>query len=171
MADFATALALTLINEGGFFHDAETGELVNRGITLDTLRELGILKSIGPASVADIDFVQGLTEDETAQVYRHFWWDILHLDSLNDQELANKVFDLAVNTGTVQTTLWLQRIVNVKQDGVMGPVTMAALNSGNAAAILVALRLNAKAFYVALAEAHPALAHDLDGWLARLQKA
>ncbi len=168
MADFHTALALTLAHEGGFLHNETTGEVVNRGITLDSLRRLGILKSLGPPTNADIAFVQSLTLEEAADIYRMEFWDKLELDHFNSQEVANKVFDLGVNTGTRQAALFLQRAVRSIPDGIIGMHTVALTNAGDAAQILASIRTQAEAFYRQLAGFYPSLAGNLTGWLQRL---
>jgi lysozyme family protein len=169
MADFAPALALTLVNEGGFEdHSATTGEVVNMGITLQTLRSLGILKSSGAPTPADIVFVENLTQDEAGDIYRQQYWDKLGLDAMVSQEVANKVFDLAVNTGGYQATIFLQTAMRLPQDGDLGPLTMRTANASNPEQLLGAIRAQATDFYEELAEKNPLLQPDLAGWLKRL---
>jgi lysozyme family protein len=171
MADFGQALVKVLENEGGFFHNQETGEVVNRGVTLDTLRGLGFLRSTGPATPADVAFVQALSMGQTASIYRLQYWDKLELDKITSQDVAAKIFDLSVNVGTVQATKFVQRAVGVRDDGVLGPVSLAAINKANPAALLSLIRWEASKFYRDVAAAHPDLAPNLAGWLARLEKA
>ena len=176
MADFQPALAITLKHEGGFADRSKTrpdstGEVVNMGITLDTLRSLGILKSKGPASEADIFFVKTLTEDEAADIYRQQYWDKIELDGVNSQEVANKVFDLAVNTGTHQSVVFLQKAVGTVADGDLGAITLIATNRADPNTTLSKIRLYAETFYRDIAMNNPALAPDLSGWLARLASA
>ena len=168
MTEFQIALEKTLKFEGGFFHNQETGEVVNMGVTLDTLRSLGILKSTGPATDADIEFVKSLTEDEAGDIYRKQYWDKLYLDHFNSQDVANKVFDLAVNTGTYQSVLFLQRAVRSIPDGIVGLHTLALTNGGDPTQILASIRTQAEAFYCELAGENPDLQPDLKEWLTRL---
>lgn len=171
MADFNTALVLTLQHEGGFEHNTVTGEIVNHGVTLWTLRSLGILKSTGAPTPADIAFVQNLSVEEAGDIYRQQYWDKLLLDQFKDQALANKAFDLAVNTGTNEATRFLQNAAGVPVDGQMGPMTLAAVNSGDPAALLLGLQNTAARYYRQVAQVNPNLAPDLPGWLNRLYSA
>jgi lysozyme family protein len=51
----------------------------------------------------------------------------IQADDLPD-DLRFEVFDAAVNSGVRQAIRWLQRSVGVKDDGVIGPMTMAAIH-------------------------------------------
>ena len=169
MASFDLAIPITLAHEGGFFHNPTTGEVVNRGITLATLRSLGVLHTSGPPTTADIAFVRGLTLDEVEQIYREQYWDKLSLDQIKDQEVAAKVFDLAVNMGVVTAARILQQAVGVPVDGIVGPHTIGAANAANPLILLSDIRTVASARYQQIAAANPALAEDLPGWLSRLE--
>ena len=168
MAEFAPAAAITLVHEGGFYHNPATGEYANLGITLATLRSLGILKTTGPALQSDIDFVKSLTEDEAKDIYRLEYWDKLNLDHLNSQDVANKVFDLAVNMGVVTAARFLQAACGVPVDGIVGAQTIGAANAGDQVALLGSIRARAANRYRDIAAENPNLAPNLPGWLARL---
>ncbi len=168
MADFNLAIPITLEHEGGFFHNLTTGEVVNMGVTLATLRSLGILKTSGLPTTGDIAFVRGLTMDEVEQIYREQYWNHLELDQINDQAVAAKVFDLAVNMGVVTAARILQQAVGVPADGIVGPHTIGAANATDPVALLGMIQSRAATQYQQIAIANPALAEDLPGWLRRL---
>lgn len=164
MADFKTALAITLKSEGGFFHVIETGEVVNMGITLETLRNLGVLKSSGPATDADIAFVKSLTLDEVTEIYEKEYW--CNIGEISSQTVANKVFDVQVNTG--HGVIFLQLALGVQDDGILGPRTAAATNEADPQKLLAIIKLEGTAYYKNLATKKDIWAKDLNGWLARL---
>lgn len=168
MADFLPAITKTLAAEGGFFHNVKTGEVVNMGITLATLRSLGVLKSVGDASESDIQFVKSLAIDEARDIYREEYWDKLKLSQLNSQGVANKVFDLSVNMGTLGVTRILQKALGIPVDGIFGPKTMTAANAADPSDLLYKIRAQAKDFYDYLAQSNPLLTPNLTGWLNRL---
>ena len=93
MANFETAVQITLRNEGGFFHNRKTGEIVNRGVTLAFVRDCG------HKADADEAYIRNLSEEEARTIYRKYFWERYHIGDINDQALANKVFDLTVNMG------------------------------------------------------------------------
>lgn len=68
---------------------------------------------------------------ETAKgIYQRRYWDAVKADSLPDA-LRFSVFDAAVNSGVAQAVKWLQRAVDVVDDGVLGPVTLQAAQRSN----------------------------------------
>ena len=172
MADFDPAVNLTLQHEGGFFHNAVTGEVVNRGITLAFVRDCGY------NATADEGFIQNLTLDQTCDIYRKYFWDRYNIGAIDDQDLANKVFDLTVNMGPgggahEGALTLLQQAVNdagghCTVDGIIGPQSIAQINGQNPVQLLAAYRARAQERYQEIAAADPKLAGDLNGWLSRL---
>jgi lysozyme family protein len=173
MADFVPAVLLTLQNEGGFFHNPVTGEVVNYGITLV------FASACGYCDASDLDFIKNLTEQQAIDIYKKHFWDRHNLGSINDQSLANKAFDLTVNMGPGDKNhdgglTLLQRAAcdcggHCSVDGVLGPHSLACINALNAAQLLTMYRARAKVRYEQIAQ-DPKLAPDLPGWLARLAK-
>lgn len=85
-----------------------------------------------------------LPRDFAKRVYQRKYWDAVKADSLPDA-LRLPVFDAAVNSGTTQAVKWLQRCVDVVDDGILGPMTLQAAQRSNAlkaAAVLYGLRLD-----------------------------
>ena len=181
MADFQKAFALTLGNEGGYAYNVRpdgTCECVKYGLTLESLRRLGLRQGpipTTPENVTEDDklFIQSMTLDFVEPIFKKEYWDTLCLDKVgNDavdqsgQDLANQLYDLAVNAGAPRTAEWLQESVGVTVDGVVGPATLAATNGyGSPEAVNMAVRAKAEAFYNV---AEPAA--DRPQWLARLAK-
>jgi lysozyme family protein len=74
-----------------------------------------------------------------------------------------------VNTGVAQAARFLQRSAGVEADGALGPVTMAAVLSGDTRTLVHRyLRLRER-FYVRLVARDPAQGRFLRGWLSRLR--
>ena len=78
---------------------------------------------ISKRSYPTID-IRGLTLADAKAIYRRDFWDRAQCDRL-PPDLAFDVFDAAVNSGIGQAIRWLQRSVNVADDGVVGPLTLA----------------------------------------------
>lgn len=165
MADFQIALAITLKSEGGYNRDPETDEVVNMGVTLEFLRHAQILMSSGPPTDKDVAFVKSLTRDEVAEIYDKYFWG--ELGKLTSQAVANKVFDVYVNTG--HGIVFLQLALKVADDGILGPKTIAAANAADPVALLATIKSEGKAYYELLATKKAAWAKDLPGWIARLE--
>ncbi|HEX4748662.1 MAG TPA: glycosyl hydrolase 108 family protein [Bryobacteraceae bacterium] len=171
MAVFQPAVEQTLQNEGGFFHNQKTGEVVNYGVTLKFASGCGLCGSTDQA------YIQGLTQQQAIDIYNKYFWDAYHIGSINDQTLANKTFDLTVNMGPGGKekdgglTL-LQRAVcdcggTCIVDGILGPQSLSAINALDPGQLLTAYRGRAKARYEEIAQ-DPVQAGNLSTWLARL---
>jgi lysozyme family protein len=176
MANFQAALDITLEHEGGFFYNKETGEIVNFGITQRFLIKLRL-----PSTIED---VRNLTKERATELYKQYFWDANRIGEISDQDLANKVFDLAVNMGReanvhtgIEGVILLQRALDymapltglhLSIDGEMGPATLAAANKASAPILMENLRTFAAERYREIAAADPHKTNELDGWLKRL---
>lgn len=69
-------------------------------------------------------------QDEAKKVYATDYWAPLFCDQL-PPAMQYPVFDAAVNSGVGQATDWLQAALGVRRDGIIGPVTLAALGAAD----------------------------------------
>ena len=81
----------------------------------------GISKRAYPA----VD-IKNLTRDGAKDIYKRDYWDRAQCDKL-PPTLAFLLFDAAVNSGIGQAIRFLQRAVGVADDGVLGALTLAAV--------------------------------------------
>jgi lysozyme family protein len=159
-------VAITLQNEGGFFHNMVTGEIVNHGITLT------FVQSSGYKPDGDEAFIQNLSVGEASAIYQTYFWNRYFMGSIGDQSLANKVFDLTVNMGPAALKL-LQSAVNAgggqcAVDGVLGPISIAQINALDPVQLLAGFKQLAAQRYQQIAANNAQVAGDLTGWLSRL---
>ncbi|TCT08691.1 lysozyme family protein [Tepidamorphus gemmatus] len=106
-------------HEGGYAdHPSDPGGATKYGISRTTLA------AWRGGAVAKSD-VRALTRAEAAAIYRARYWDAVKADDL-PAGIDYAVFDAAVNSGPVRAAKWLQAAVRVPQDGIVGPVTLAA---------------------------------------------
>ena len=88
----------------------------------------GINSAIWPITFARIS---SAPEDErpamVEEFYRTTYWS-KWLEQFNVQKLANSVFDMMINAGPSVAVQLLQRMVGVDQDGILGPITVSAVN-------------------------------------------
>jgi lysozyme family protein len=111
--------------EGGYVNDPDDpGGATNHGVTIHTLRKLGIdLTRDGKIDAAD---VRKLSATEAAQIYVRHYFQGPKLNLL-PAPLQPSVFDMQVNAGANAIRI-LQRLMAafgpaLKDDGVIGPVT------------------------------------------------
>jgi lysozyme family protein len=79
-----------------------------------------------------------LPRDTAKGIYRRRYWDAIKADSL-PADLRFSLFDAAVNSGIAQAVKWLQRAVDVVDDGALGPLTIQAAQRANGLRTAVAL--------------------------------
>jgi lysozyme family protein len=132
---FDTAVELILKHEGGYVNDPhDAGGETNYGISKRAYPDLNIKE---------------LTRDDAKQIYRRDYWDAIRADEM-PEPVAVAVFDMAVNAGNRTAIRLLQRVVRVTDDGVIGPVTLAAVNSAKPDEIAVRYAAERIAYYAAL---------------------
>lgn len=112
----------TLIgHEGGYVNDSrDPGGETKFGISKRSYPQLNI---------ADLTLAQAKT------IYRTDYWDAMHADGL-PARLVMQVFDGAVHSGIGTSLRWLQKAAGVAQDGVIGPVTLGAINGASEEALI-----------------------------------
>lgn len=158
MADFRPAFEFLIEHEGGTVNDPDDpGGLTRWGIS--------------QRSYPDLD-IASLTQEDAAQIYQRDFWQPQPYCQIDDQNLANKVFDMSVNMGTHQATILLQRSLNgcgqvVVADGRFGPLTLTAVNTTSPDALLDELRENMGKFYYTLVAQRPSNQKYLNGWMKR----
>lgn len=102
-----------------------------------------------------------------ASFYKANFWDVLRLGEFTSQDVANKVYDSAVNQGTGTAAILLQKVLGVKADGSIGPVTVAAANAQDGATLAKAFKVARIAKYRKLIAVNPNLARYEESWIGR----
>lgn len=111
-----------IAREGGYVNNpADPGGPTKYGVTIGTLeRWLG-----RPVTESD---VKALTEDEARHILLHEYIDAPGFSALIwHHPLLEAVADASVNHGPARATKMLQEALGLKADGIMGPITKAAL--------------------------------------------
>lgn len=118
---FESLVSELLANEGGYVNDPnDPGGETKYGISKRSYPQLDI---------------KSLTKDEAIAIYYSDWWMRYGYDRIKDDELAGELLDLAPNMGASQAHKLLQRAVSktkwtqLKDDGVLGPLTIQAVNT------------------------------------------
>lgn len=117
---FDEAFAALLQHEGEWSdHAADPGGKTRWGVT---------------EAVARVEGYKGDMREyplvEAKKVYKRRYWDAMRLDEIRP-EVRFDLFDAGVNSGIGAAITWAQRILKVKADGVMGPVTIQAMSTAN----------------------------------------
>ena len=186
MADFFIALRKTLTHEGVIFdhkgrpipgytghvdHPDDPGGETNYGITVAVAREAGWSGAMDRLPYTTVQ-----------TIYRKQYWAKVCGRVIPDQEIAEELFDTAVNMGPAAAGAFLQRTLNVLNkkerlyrdvtvDGLVGHKTLVALDaalrvaSWYRLAILRGLDCLQGARYIMLSENDPKFETFTPGWL------
>ncbi len=168
--------------EGGFVNDPDDpGGATNHGVTLGTLRRLGI--DITGDNRVDVADVRRLTKAQAVDIYVEHYFHRAGLGALPDC-LQSSVFDMQVNAGGNAVKV-LQRLLTdmgypCDPDGVIGPQTIRAAQTAAEAApnhLADAYGIARRNYYYSLADARPAsrkYARRRDGgkggWITRAEE-
>ena len=139
MSGFSEAVERVLAHEGGFVdHPSDPGGATNFGITERVARARGYK-----------GHMRDLPRQTAIEIYRAQYWAPVQGDKLPDA-IAFQVMDAAVNHGVGNAARWLQRAAGVAEDGVIGPVTLAAVRNADPADLVLRFNATRLDFYASL---------------------
>jgi lysozyme family protein len=119
-----------------------------------------------PANYWTVDTPTALGMAEAA--YCEHFWEPIGGDHINDQILAATIYDYAVNGGLPHAAKAIQTLLGITPvDGIIGPHTIAAINTQNPIAFAARIRSDRANHDIAIAAAKPQDAQYLKGWLRR----
>jgi lysozyme family protein len=120
-ANFQACLDFVLSQEGGWSDDPnDPGGATNQGITLATYRTF---TNNPDASADDLEEMSDAMRDD---IYRTMYWTPIRGDDLS-AGIDLCIFDFGVNAGPGTSAKELQALVGTARDGVIGPLTLAAV--------------------------------------------
>lgn len=132
--NFATCLRLTLAYEGGYVNNPkDPGGATNHGVTIGTLRRLGIdVDGDGDSDVTDL---KALRPADLEHVYRTFYWNPVQGDLL-PPGIDLVAFDAGVMCGPSRGAKWVQGPAGVAPDGAIGPLSIRAIAAAKPEAVI-----------------------------------
>lgn len=159
--NFNQAIQIVLKNEGGYVDNKnDPGAATNYGISQRSYPNLNIAQ---------------ITQQQAINIYLNDFWMPNNYGSINDLNLATKVFDFGVNAGPLTSNKYLQVAYNAYPniqtpliiDGDLGPVSCAAINKVDPLILLGIFKTHIAQYYEQLANNNNQYAGFLIGWLRR----
>lgn len=100
--------------------------------------------------------------------YKKEFWDKIKGDELESQEVANALYDFAVNSGVSRAVKSIQELLGLKTDGVLGAMSLQAINAQNGKELCNRLCHLRAVFFEKIAQKGQN-AKFLKGWLNRVK--
>ena len=182
MANFITAFNVTMKAEGTYnpgVGEAETYKGIDRAQNPDWSgwADIDAIKGANPgASTSTLDEL--FTKDKELQTnvqqfYETNYWNPMQLGTINNQQVANAIFDCNVNPCIITAARAAQMACNtvmqksVTVDGQVGPLTLHCINSISPQLYVTALNGIRVANYYQRVSLTPADSEWLGSWLGR----
>jgi lysozyme family protein len=188
MANFDIAFKISMGHEGGYANDpVDTGGETIFGITrrdwpnsqiwkkVDEYKKNHDIKAAIPLMNKD-PYLLALAKE----IYKKSYWDVNSLDKINNQTIANELFDTGINMGIGIASRFLQRALNytnrnqilyrdISIDGNVGPATLHMINNHpNITLVLKVLNVLQGSRYIEIIERAPAQERFVMSWFSRV---
>lgn len=153
--------AFTYKEEGGYSNDAhDPGGATNLGIIQSEYD--AYLQSAGRLPRP----VKYITHQEADEIYTKHYWNKIDGDEL-PFGIDLVIYDYAVNSGPYRAVRYAQLVLGVEADGILGPITLAALKSADAKEFILAYDAKRLSFLQGLS----IFEYFGRGWTARVKRA
>ena len=134
MAKFEIADEITSENEGGYTDNPNdsgnwTGGKIGVGQLIGT--KYGISAPVLSSNlkrVATLFDMQSLSHEDAMAIRKKLYWDKVKGNEINNQNIANSIYDSAINMGVGTAIKLAQRAASIDETGIMDQKTLKALN-------------------------------------------
>lgn len=181
MAQFNPAFQITMGNEGGYANNPnDRGGETYKGIAKKFWGDWpgwaivdGIIAT-HPPSINQALNAHAQLQTQVLTFYKSNFWNTEALDYINDQQIANQIFDSAVNMGTGVASVFLQEAVNMLSsgkllvDGQIGPKSIVAVNEADPEDLYNAICQLRRAKYDAIIKDNPSQQQFAHSWFSRI---
>lgn len=166
MADVKRLVPHILKWEGGWANDPDDlGGATNKGVTFNTYKLYRRQRGLSEPSIGDL---RRMTDEEFTDILKSMYWNHCKADFIESQGVANAIVDWAWNSGTVTAVKEVQKILGVKADGIIGNITLSAINSHSPLPLFGKIHAARIAYIERICNARPANRKFYRGWLNRI---
>lgn len=127
MAKFDIAFNRTIITEGGYVNDPDDkGKETYMGISrVYHPKEImwsviDVMKKRHSGTVLNhVLRESSVVQNNVKSIYKKEYWDVISLDDVPNQKIANEIFDDAVNRGVKSAIKTIQKVLGININGVV----------------------------------------------------
>ena len=166
MSEFLPAYEKMIVAEGGYvLHHVkgDKGGQTYAGISRNRWPGWPGWEAIDAGSIPASDLVRGF--------YRANFWEPVQGIGINDQSIANSVFEFAVNAGVGTAIKLAQIVAGATPDGKVGRKTLEAINAMDSNHFIAAFTVAKMARYASIVNKDRGQGKFLLGWLNRALEA
>lgn len=152
------------LSKGGFTNDPDDkGGATCIGVTLGTFQTYMAKKGVRAVTASEL---KSISYESWLEILKKMYWDRWKADSINDQSVAEILVDWVWGSGKWGIVI-PQRILGVKEDGIVGPKTLEAVNSFDPLSFFQAVKSERIEFYHDIVKKTPSQQKFLNGWINR----
>jgi len=156
MANFEEAVTKTIVREGG-------AKVVNDPHDTGGLTKYGISQRAYPN-----EDIANLSEERAKAIYKKDYWDRVQGDQIKSQDIAEQLFDTAVNMGPRTASRLGQLALDIEPaDGIIGPQSLEVINKAPRERFVSRYTLAKIARYAWICNNNPSQKKFLLGWINR----
>lgn len=162
MADYRNIIPFIKRFEGGYVnHPNDKGGCTNMGVTISTFRQYyGRNKTC--------EDLRKLTEEQWQYIFKKGFWDRIQGDKIECQSVANMIVDYVWASG-VYGIKYVQKLLGVSADGLIGSKTLQAINSyPSSKELFERIRQRRLDHFDAIVKNNPSQKVFLKGWKRRV---
>lgn len=166
MADITKLVPHILHWEGGWVNDPDDfGGETNKGVCFRTYKLYRSRKGLPQPTIEDL---KNISDEEFTDILKSMYWDACRADRIESQSVANAIVDWAWNSGTITAVKEIQKVLGVTVDGIIGNVTLSAINSIDAEIMFDLVQNTRIAYLERICISRPANKKFMRGWLNRV---
>lgn len=152
--------------EGGYVNDPDDlGGATCKGVCYRTYK---LYCSRKKRPVPTIEDLKNISDSEFVDILKSMYWDACRADKIESQSVANAIVDWAWHSGTITASKEVQKVLGVSADGIIGNITLAAINSQSPLPLFGRIKQARLAYLERICNARPANNKFKRGWLNRI---
>jgi len=174
--NFKAAIENLFRQEGGYVNDPQDkGGATKYGISLNFLKSLGKRGDINNDNVVNENDIKIIDKNTAIEIYKKEFWDKYGFHRINNEIIAETLFDFSVNMGSKSAIKLIQKALNLhdskqlsKENGVLDDQTIFLINISNPLKLMLFFRAVVSWHYIQITEKDSSQKKFIYGWLKRV---